>query len=166
MPRPARDIKQAVLHDPYGSFRYRPSVSQVYLYVWLLPVESRLAAGQSTIWACSSRELPHPLNTRLLHGKCADAKYPYEILMIWTNVPHRKLMQAWALYWLRFPKRSQPCLISFILYWVRGCFSWQRPMFASANGCEAAMAEAFIGLIVALGLGAYLVHALLHPEKY
>jgi K+-transporting ATPase KdpF subunit len=39
-------------------------------------------------------------------------------------------------------------------------------MSASANGCEAIMAEAFIGLIVALGLGAYLVHALLHPEKY
>ncbi|MEO6608621.1 MAG: K(+)-transporting ATPase subunit F [Aestuariivirga sp.] len=28
------------------------------------------------------------------------------------------------------------------------------------------MAEAFIGLIIALGLGAYLLHALLHPEKY
>jgi len=28
------------------------------------------------------------------------------------------------------------------------------------------MAEAFIGLLVALGLAAYLVHALLHPEKY
>jgi K+-transporting ATPase KdpF subunit len=39
-------------------------------------------------------------------------------------------------------------------------------MCASANGCEAVMAEAFIGLIVAVGLGAYLVHALLHPEKY
>jgi K+-transporting ATPase KdpF subunit len=39
-------------------------------------------------------------------------------------------------------------------------------MSASANGCEAVMAEAFIGLLVALGLGAYLVHALLHPEKY
>jgi K+-transporting ATPase KdpF subunit len=39
-------------------------------------------------------------------------------------------------------------------------------MCVSANGCEAAMAEAFIGLLVALGLGAYLVHALLHPEKY
>jgi K+-transporting ATPase KdpF subunit len=39
-------------------------------------------------------------------------------------------------------------------------------MFASANGCEAKMAEAFIGLLVALGLGAYLVHALLYPEKY
>ncbi|MFT3987898.1 K(+)-transporting ATPase subunit F [Aestuariivirga sp.] len=39
-------------------------------------------------------------------------------------------------------------------------------MCASASGCEAEMAEAFIGLLVALGLGAYLVHALLHPEKY
>jgi len=28
------------------------------------------------------------------------------------------------------------------------------------------MADAFIGLIVAVGLGAYLLHALLHPEKY
>jgi K+-transporting ATPase KdpF subunit len=39
-------------------------------------------------------------------------------------------------------------------------------MSASATGCEAAMAEDFIGLLVALGLAAYLVHALLHPEKY
>jgi K+-transporting ATPase KdpF subunit len=39
-------------------------------------------------------------------------------------------------------------------------------MCASANGCEAIMAEAFIGLIVAAGLAAYLVHALLYPEKY
>ena len=39
-------------------------------------------------------------------------------------------------------------------------------MFVSAISCEVAMAEAFIGLIVAIGLGAYLVHALLHPEKY
>jgi K+-transporting ATPase KdpF subunit len=39
-------------------------------------------------------------------------------------------------------------------------------MCASAKSCEAVMAEAFIGLLVALGLGAYLVHALLHPEKY
>lgn len=39
-------------------------------------------------------------------------------------------------------------------------------MSASASGCEAAMSEAFIGLLVALGLGVYLVHALLHPEKY
>ena len=29
---------------------------------------------------------------------------------------------------------------------VRACFSWPRPMCASANGCEAVMAEAFIGL--------------------
>jgi K+-transporting ATPase KdpF subunit len=28
------------------------------------------------------------------------------------------------------------------------------------------MAEAFIGLLVAIGLAAYLVHALLHPERY
>jgi K+-transporting ATPase KdpF subunit len=41
-----------------------------------------------------------------------------------------------------------------------------QPMSVSANGCEATMAEPFIGLLVALGLGAYLVHALLHPEKY
>jgi K+-transporting ATPase KdpF subunit len=39
-------------------------------------------------------------------------------------------------------------------------------MFISAQDCEALMAEAFIGLIVALGLGAYLFHALLYPEKY
>jgi K+-transporting ATPase KdpF subunit len=39
-------------------------------------------------------------------------------------------------------------------------------MSVSANGFEAIMAEAFIGLLVALGLGAYLIHALLHPEKY
>jgi K+-transporting ATPase KdpF subunit len=39
-------------------------------------------------------------------------------------------------------------------------------MFAFAISCEIAMAEAVIGLIVAIGLGAYLVHALLHPEKY
>jgi K+-transporting ATPase KdpF subunit len=39
-------------------------------------------------------------------------------------------------------------------------------MCVSANGCEPIMAEAFIGLLVALGLAAYLVHALLHPEKY
>jgi len=28
------------------------------------------------------------------------------------------------------------------------------------------MAEAFIGLLVAIGLGAYLLYALLHPEKF
>ncbi|MDP9137227.1 MAG: K(+)-transporting ATPase subunit F [Pseudomonadota bacterium] len=28
------------------------------------------------------------------------------------------------------------------------------------------MAEAFIGLLVALGLAAYLVYALIHPEKF
>ena len=39
-------------------------------------------------------------------------------------------------------------------------------MSVFANGCEATMAESFIGLIVAIGLGVYLVHALLHPEKY
>ena len=39
-------------------------------------------------------------------------------------------------------------------------------MCAFAISCEAMMAEAFFGLIVAIGLGAYLVHALLHPEKY
>jgi K+-transporting ATPase KdpF subunit len=39
-------------------------------------------------------------------------------------------------------------------------------MFVSAKGCEAVMAESFIGLLVAIGIGAYLVHALLHPEKY
>ncbi len=39
-------------------------------------------------------------------------------------------------------------------------------MFDFANVCEAIMAEAVIGLIVAAGLGIYLVHALLHPEKY
>jgi K+-transporting ATPase KdpF subunit len=39
-------------------------------------------------------------------------------------------------------------------------------MCAFARICEAVMAEAFIGLVVALGLGAYLVHALIHPEKY
>ena len=35
-----------------------------------------------------------------------------------------------------------------------------------AISCEAIMAEALIGLIVAIGLGAYLIHALLYPEKY
>jgi K+-transporting ATPase KdpF subunit len=39
-------------------------------------------------------------------------------------------------------------------------------MSAFVRSCEAAMTEAFIGLLVALGLAAYLVHALLHPEKY
>jgi len=39
-------------------------------------------------------------------------------------------------------------------------------MPAYAKNCEAAMSEAFIGLLVALGLAAYLVHALLKPEKY
>ena len=39
-------------------------------------------------------------------------------------------------------------------------------MSAFAISCEAIMAEAFIGLIVAVGLGVYLVHAMLHPEKY
>jgi K+-transporting ATPase KdpF subunit len=39
-------------------------------------------------------------------------------------------------------------------------------MCASAKNCEAAMGEAFIGLIVALALAAYLIHALLKPEKY
>ena len=53
-----------------------------------------------------------------------------------------------------------------ILRSVQDCFSWPHIMSVSANGCEAVMAEAFIGLIVAVGLGAYLVHALLHPEKY
>jgi K+-transporting ATPase KdpF subunit len=28
------------------------------------------------------------------------------------------------------------------------------------------MSEAFLGLLIALGLAAYLVHALLHPERY
>jgi K+-transporting ATPase KdpF subunit len=28
------------------------------------------------------------------------------------------------------------------------------------------MAEAFIGLLVAIGLGGYLLYALLHPEKF
>jgi K+-transporting ATPase KdpF subunit len=39
-------------------------------------------------------------------------------------------------------------------------------MFAFVSDCEAAMSETFIGLLVALGLAAYLVHALLKPEKY
>ena len=53
-----------------------------------------------------------------------------------------------------------------ILRLGQACSLLPPPMCASANGCEAVMAEAFIGLIVAVGLGAYLVHALLHPEKY
>jgi K+-transporting ATPase KdpF subunit len=53
-----------------------------------------------------------------------------------------------------------------ILRLERACFLAPPPMCASANGCEAIMAEAFIGLIVAAGLAAYLVHALLYPEKY
>ena len=65
-----------------------------------------------------------------------------------------------------FSKGANPCLTFSILCSVRACFSWPLPMSVSANGCEAIMAEAFIGLIVAVGLGAYLVHALLHPEKY
>jgi K+-transporting ATPase KdpF subunit len=28
------------------------------------------------------------------------------------------------------------------------------------------MSEAFLGLLIALGIAAYLVHALLHPERY
>jgi K+-transporting ATPase KdpF subunit len=39
-------------------------------------------------------------------------------------------------------------------------------MFISAISCRPIMADTFIGLIVAIGLGAYLLHALLHPEKY
>jgi K+-transporting ATPase KdpF subunit len=35
-----------------------------------------------------------------------------------------------------------------------------------ARSCEGIMAEAFIGLLVGVGLAAYLIHALLHPEKY
>jgi K+-transporting ATPase KdpF subunit len=31
---------------------------------------------------------------------------------------------------------------------------------------ETAMSEAFIGLLVAAGLTAYLVYALIHPEKF
>ena len=42
-----------------------------------------------------------------------------------------------------------------ILHWGRACFLAPRLMCASAKGCEAIMAEAFIGLIVAVGLGAY-----------
>jgi len=67
---------------------------------------------------------------------------------------------------IEISKRSHPCLTSFTWYSGRACFLAPRPMCASAKSCEATMAEAFIGLIVALGLGAYLVHALLHPEKY
>jgi K+-transporting ATPase KdpF subunit len=39
-------------------------------------------------------------------------------------------------------------------------------MCVFAKDCEAAMSEAFIGLLVAVALAAYLVHALLKPEKY
>ena len=37
----------------------------------------------------------------------------------------------------------------------------------SAAGCEdRAMTEPLIGLAVAVGLGAYLIYTLLHPEKF
>ncbi len=40
-------------------------------------------------------------------------------------------------------------------------------MLALATGFEAiAMADSIIGLIVAAGLGLYLVYTLLHPEKF
>jgi len=35
-----------------------------------------------------------------------------------------------------------------------------------AVGCEAAMSDPAIGLIVAIGLGIYLIYTLLRPEKF
>ncbi|MBV1693087.1 MAG: K(+)-transporting ATPase subunit F [Hyphomicrobiales bacterium] len=39
-------------------------------------------------------------------------------------------------------------------------------MRRSATGCEAVMSDPVIGLLVAVGLGAYLVYTLLRPEKF
>jgi K+-transporting ATPase KdpF subunit len=51
--------------------------------------------------------------------------------------------------------------------WVWGYFSLARFMRASATDSRSRpMAEAFIGLLVAIGLGGYLLYALLHPEKF
>ena len=35
-----------------------------------------------------------------------------------------------------------------------------------AAGCEAAMSDPVLGLLVALGLGAYLIYTLVRPEKF
>ena len=39
-------------------------------------------------------------------------------------------------------------------------------MRPSVVGCEAVMSDPIIGLLVVIGLGAYLVYTLLRPEKF
>lgn len=40
------------------------------------------------------------------------------------------------------------------------------PMLRSRPNCEGAMTDPVIALAVAVGLGAYLVYTLLHPERF
>lgn len=57
-------------------------------------------------------------------------------------------------------------MMLFIWHWELACSHLLVPMCGSATSCEAVMSEAFTALLVALALAAYLVHALLKPEKY
>ena len=64
-------------------------------------------------------------------------------------------------------RENAPCSISsFSRLASAALLSWQAMPHSSANSEEQAMSDPIIALIVAFGLGAYLVYTLLHPERF